>query len=110
MVLGGFRSFHVLVTSIPYKLRKNAIFRFKGSSNFRLLVAVVVAKGQTEVKWERSIQPKFRTVRLRKVVHLKRWTKGAYHLTENFGNSGWKVNGKVTFRKFQPKIEEYVLR
>ena len=36
---------------------------------------------------------------------------GAYHLTENFGNSGWKVlNGKVTFRKFQPKIEEYVLR
>ena len=37
-------------------------------------------------------------------------TLGAYHLTENFGNSGWKVNGKVTFRKFQPKIEEYVLR
>ena len=36
--------------------------------------------------------------------------RGAYHLTENFGNSGWKVNGKVTFRKFQPKIEEYVLR
>ena len=35
---------------------------------------------------------------------------GAYHLTENFGNTGWKVNGKVTFRKFQPKIEEYVLR
>ena len=35
---------------------------------------------------------------------------GAYHLTENFENSGWKVNGKVTFRKFQPKIEEYVLR
>ena len=21
----------------------------------------------------------------------------------------WKVNGKLTFRKFQPKIEEYVL-
>ena len=37
-------------------------------------------------------------------------TWGAYHLTENFGNSGWKINGKVTFRKFQPKIEEYVLR
>ena len=37
-------------------------------------------------------------------------TWGAYHLTENFGNSGWKVNGKFTFRKFQPKIEEYVLR
>ena len=37
-------------------------------------------------------------------------TKGAYHLTENFGNSRWKENGKVTFRKFQPKIEEYVLR
>ena len=37
-------------------------------------------------------------------------TRGAYHLTENVGNSGWKVNGKVTFRKFQPKIEEYVLR
>ena len=35
---------------------------------------------------------------------------GAYHLTENVGNSGWKVNGKTTFRKFQPKIEEYVLR
>ena len=31
-------------------------------------------------------------------------------MTENFLNSGWKVNGKVTFRKFQPKIEEYVLR
>ena len=27
-----------------------------------------------------------------------------------FGNSEWKVNGKVTFRKFQSKIEEYVLR
>ena len=37
-------------------------------------------------------------------------TRGAYHLTENFGNSGWKVNGKITFRNFQPKIEEYVLR
>ena len=36
--------------------------------------------------------------------------KGAYHFTENFGNSGWRVNGKVTFWKFQPKIEEYVLR
>ena len=33
-------------------------------------------------------------------------SRGAYHLTENFGNSGWKINGKVTFRKFQPKIEE----
>ena len=31
-------------------------------------------------------------------------------LTENLGNSGWKVNRKATFRKFQPKIEEYVLR
>ena len=37
-------------------------------------------------------------------------TTGAYHLTGNFGNSVWKVNGKVTFRKFQPKIEEYVLK
>ena len=36
---------------------------------------------------------------------------GAYHLTENFGNSGWKVHGKVTSNlQFQPKIEEYVLR
>ena len=35
---------------------------------------------------------------------------GTYHLTENFGNSGWMVNVKVTFRKFQPKIEECVLR
>ena len=77
---------------------------FKGSSNFRLPVAVVVAKGQTEVQWARSIQPKFRPVRPGKVVHLKRWTRGAYHLTENFGNSGWKVDGKVTFRKFQLKI------
>ena len=32
-----------------------------------------------------------------------------HHLTENFGNSGWIVNGKVTFRKFQPKIEKFVL-
>ena len=42
----------------------------------------------------------------------ERFTKnirGAYHLTENYGNSGWKLNGKVTFRKSQPKIEEYVL-
>ena len=38
------------------------------------------------------------------------WFRGAYHLTEIVGNSGWKVNGKVTFRKFQLKIEEYVLR
>ena len=35
---------------------------------------------------------------------------GAYHLTEYFGNSRRKVNGKVTFRKLQRKIEEYVLR
>ena len=35
---------------------------------------------------------------------------GAYHLTENFGNSGWKVNGMVIFQKVQQKIEEYVLR
>ena len=41
---------------------------------------------------------------------VARETGGAYHLTENFGNSGLKVNGKVTFRKFRPKIEEYVLR
>ena len=33
---------------------------------------------------------------------------GAYHLTENFGNSGRMINGKVTFPKFQPKIDEYV--
>ena len=31
-------------------------------------------------------------------------------LTENLGNSGWKVNRKATFQKFQPKIEEHVLR
>ena len=36
--------------------------------------------------------------------------RGAYHLKKKFGNSEWKVIGKVTFRKFQPKIEEYVLR
>ena len=41
---------------------------------------------------------------------VTRMTWGAYHLTENFGNSGLKVNGRVTFPKFQPKIEEYVLR
>ena len=35
---------------------------------------------------------------------------GAYHLAQNFENSGRKVNGKVIFRKFQPKIEDYVLR
>ena len=43
-------------------------------------------------------------------IHPDDETLGAYHLTENFESSGWKVNGKVTFRKFQPKIEEYVLR
>ena len=37
-----------------------------------------------------------------------RYARGAYHLTGNFGNSGWKVNGKVTFRKFQPKIGGYI--
>ena len=37
-----------------------------------------------------------------------RWAGGAYHLTGNFENSGWKVNGKVTFRKLQPKIEGYI--
>ena len=26
-------------------------------------------------------------------------TLGTYHLTENFGNSGWKINGRVTYRK-----------
>lgn len=36
--------------------------------------------------------------------------KGTYHLTENFKNSGWKVNGKITLGKFQQKIEVYVLR
>ena len=30
-------------------------------------------------------------------------TWGAYHLTENFVNSEWKVNGKVTCWKYQPK-------
>ena len=45
-----------------------------------------------------------------KTVEMLHFSQGAYHLTENFGNSGWKVNGKVTFRNFQPKIEEYVLR
>ena len=35
---------------------------------------------------------------------MKFW--GAYHLTEN---SGWKVNGKVIFWKFQPKNFEVVL-
>ena len=45
----------------------------------------------------------FKTIFLRHMM-------GAYHLTENFGIPGWKVNGKVTFRKFQPKIEEHVLR
>ena len=39
---------------------------------------------------------------------IRAW--GACHLTENFGSSGCKINGKVTFRKFQPKLEEYVLR
>ena len=37
-------------------------------------------------------------------------TGRAYDLTGNFENFGWKVNGKVTFREFQPKIEEHVLR
>ena len=35
---------------------------------------------------------------------------GAYHLAENLGNSRWKINGKVTFQKFQPKVKECVLR
>ena len=29
---------------------------------------------------------------------------GAYHLTENFGNSGWKVYGKDTFGNFNRKL------
>jgi len=35
---------------------------------------------------------------------------GAYRLAENFGNSRWKIDGKVTFQKFQPKVKKYVLR
>ena len=46
----------------------------------------------------------------KKLLRNVKASRGAYHLTENVGNSGWKLNGKVTFRKFQPKIEEYVLR
>ena len=59
-------------------------------------------------------------------------TRGAYHLKKiseipderypassgfsrpdlrnHYSQGRWKVNGKVTFRKFQPKIEKYVLR
>ena len=50
------------------------------------------------------------SINLNYVAWENKLIKGAFHLKENFGNSGWKVNGKVTFRKFQPKIEEYVLR
>ena len=35
---------------------------------------------------------------------------GCLPFDRNFESSGWNVNGKVTFRKFQPKIEDYVLR
>ena len=31
---------------------------------------------------------------------------GAYHLAENFGHSVWKINGNVTFQKFQLKVKE----
>ena len=34
-------------------------------------------------------------MRLESKCRMNIW--GAYHLTENFGNPGWKVNGKVTF-------------
>ena len=37
---------------------------------------------------------------------VKKHMRGAYHLKENFGNPCWKVNGKLSFRKFQPKIKE----
>ena len=30
---------------------------------------------------------------------------GAYHLTESFGNPGWKVNGKVTFPGGAPHMK-----
>ena len=33
--------------------------------------------------------------------NLYRIAMGAYHLTENFGNSGWKVNGKVTLSEIR---------
>ena len=47
---------------------------------------------------------------LAKLTKKERIIWGAYHLAQNFENSGRKVNGKVIFRKFQPKIEDYVLR
>ena len=48
-------------------------------------------------KWEKHKPPKIvktsGRIRFRRVLSEIR---GAHHLTENFRNSGWKVNGKVT--------------
>ena len=60
------------------------------------LVSRIEKSGTGDNNWDISVRPTE--------------TRGAYHLTENFKSPGWKVNGKVTFRKFQPKTEEYVLR
>ena len=65
------------------------------------------------IDWYIKLQKKKRKQTTLWLRHSTLYTvniRGAYHLTENFGNSRWKVNGKVTFWKFQPKIEEYVLR
>ena len=35
--------------------------------------------------------------------------EGNFRAQAPWGALIWKVNGKLTFRKFQPKIEEYVL-
>ena len=86
----------------------------KTRQNCHLLIISRFRSAQRSVKHLRTFSAMFES--LCKIVgnlgklqgHFwKSW--GAYHLTENFGNSGWKVNGKVTFRNFQPKIEEYVL-
>ena len=85
------------------------------SSKFFVEHALHVARIQLQTQaWYSGLCYEHRFINQRTLAHKnpvwREKTRGDYHLTENFVNSGLKVNDNVTFRKFQPKIEEYVLR
>ena len=98
--------------------------RREGRGQFFLAQASALAASPlSSLAYSRSTVTQKRNKRLPVVFQAGSWKKnwkeacwyvmktlGTYHLTENLWNSGWKVNGKVTFQEFQPKIEEYVLR
>ena len=86
-----------------FKSFKSLEIRQKWSTENKLLT-VLKNFAQNVFKWHYFDQVYSRFTSDGKMAFFTSQTRGAYHLTENVGNSGWKVNGKVTFRKFQPKI------